>query len=51
MNDSNRSFAHGTMTFARSLCRFFLVEGTTSFAGIFTRGSGVQGPGRESLRK
>lgn len=51
MNDSNRSCADGTTTFARSFCCFFFVEGTTSFAGIFTRGSGEQGPGRESLRR
>ena len=51
MNDSNRSCADGTMTFARSFCRFFLAEGTTTLAGIFTGGSGVQGPGRESLRR
>ena len=51
MNDSNRSCADGTMTFARFFCGFFLVEGTTPFAGIVTGGSGVQGPGRESLRR
>lgn len=48
MNDSNRSCAVGITTFAFD--RFF-VEGTTSIAGIVTGGSGVQGPGNESLRR
>lgn len=50
MNDSNRSCAVGVITFVRFFDRFF-VKGTTSFAGIVTGGSGVHGPGRESLRK
>lgn len=51
MNDSNRSCADGTTNFVRSLCRLFLAEGTISFVGIFTRGSGEQGPGRESFNR